>query len=109
MIDLDEKHFEQIRSILEAIVPGARVLAFGSRVSGKAGKYSDLDLAVDAGRKLSLSELGRLKEAFSESDLPFLVDVIDWNDTEDYFRRIIAAKAVEIRSPTGLKHVSSSG
>jgi len=32
--------------------------------------YSDLDLAIDAGRRLTLDEIAGLTEAFSDSDLP---------------------------------------
>jgi hypothetical protein len=33
--------------------------------------FSDLDLAIDAGRRLTLDEVASLAEAFSESDLPY--------------------------------------
>ncbi len=41
--------------------------------------------------------LGSLKHAFSESDLPFRVDVVDWAATEAGFRKIIEAECVVFR------------
>jgi uncharacterized protein len=41
-------------------------------------RYSDLDLAIDAGRPLRLDEIAGLAEAFSDSDLRYKVDLTDW-------------------------------
>ncbi len=67
---------------------------FGSRATGRAWRYSDLDLAIDAGRRLTLDELAILAEAFSESDLPYKVDVVDWHAIDDRFRELIAGERV---------------
>jgi len=65
---------------------------FGSRATGRARRYSDLDLAIDAGRRLTLDETARLAEAFSDSDVPYRVDIADWHAIDDGFRRRIAAQ-----------------
>jgi predicted nucleotidyltransferase len=69
---------------------------FGSRATGRARRYSDLDLAIDAGRPLTLAEIAGLTEAFSDSDLPYKVDPIDWHNIEDRRRQIIAAERVAL-------------
>jgi predicted nucleotidyltransferase len=46
-------------------------------------RYSDLDLAIDAGRGLTLDEIAGLAEAFSDSDLPYKVDLAYWHNIED--------------------------
>jgi predicted nucleotidyltransferase len=51
--------------------------------------HSDLDLVIRADKPLTLLHLANLSEAFSESDLPFKVDVVDWATTQENFRRII--------------------
>jgi predicted nucleotidyltransferase len=63
-----------------------------ARATGRARPYSDLDLTIDAGRWLTLDETARLAEAFSESDLPFRVDLVDWHDIDDRWRETIAAE-----------------
>ncbi len=45
-----------------------------------------LDLAIVGDDKLDFDRLRLLKEAFEESDLPFRVDIIDWNDISPEFR-----------------------
>jgi len=89
MIDLAPDHMAEVRQILAARVPDCEVRAFGSRVTGQAWRFSDLDLALVADHPIPWDRLDTLKDAFSESDLPFLVDVIDWATTKPYFRKII--------------------
>ncbi|WP_291366558.1 nucleotidyltransferase family protein [Acetobacter sp. UBA5411] len=74
--------------ILNEIVPDREVRAFGSRVTGKAKPFSDLDLAVMGDEPLSLETRARLEEAFSESDLPWKVDVLDWALMDEGFLRL---------------------
>jgi type I restriction enzyme S subunit len=38
-----------------------------------------------------------LRDDFTESDLPFKVDVVDWATTSDSFRRIIARNKVVVQ------------
>lgn len=94
-LDLNPEHRAIVDRILRAHLPqGAAIWVFGSRVAGRARPYSDLDLAIDAGRRLRLDELGTLAEAFSDSDLPWTVDVIDWHAAGPGFRAAIAADLV---------------
>jgi type I restriction enzyme S subunit len=78
-----------VREILHRQVPQYAVWAFGSRAKRTAKPYSDLDLAIITERPLSLDVSAALADAFSESDLPWRVDVVDWATTGESFRRII--------------------
>ena len=93
-IDLRTGDLESVLRILAGHVPDREVRAFGSRVSGTARDFSDLDLAILGDGPLPAAVLANLQEAFRESDLPFKVDVIDWATTQDHFRRIIEREYV---------------
>jgi predicted nucleotidyltransferase len=97
MLDLSPRELAIVRDILRRHVPALAVRAFGSRVKGTARRYSDLDLAVIAATPLPLSVRGALQEDFSESDLPFRVDVLDWATTNQAFRRIIEKDSVIVQ------------
>ena len=103
MIDLAPQHIATVRAILRECAPGCEVRAFGSRVTGGARRYSDLDLAVIGDAPLGLIPLGLLQEAFEESDLPIRVDVIDWHDTSAGFKRIIEGDCVTLLNPEPAK------
>ena len=91
MIDLAADQLDEIRAILIRTVPGYEVRAFGSRVDGRAGTYSDLDLAVVAadGGAVPGNRIQALRDAFSASNLPILVDVHDWSTLSDSFRAAV--------------------
>lgn len=96
-LELRPGELEIVRDILRRHVPERAVWAFGSRVQGKAKPYSDLDLAVLGEQPLALSIRAELVEEFSESDLPFKVDVVDWATTSERFRQIIRKKYVVLQ------------
>jgi type I restriction enzyme S subunit len=97
-IDISPAQWAIIRDILQKYVPQFAVWAFGSRATGNAKKYSDLDLAVITDKPLSLSVSADLAEAFSDSDLPWKVDVVDWAATSDAFRRIIERDKIVVKA-----------
>jgi uncharacterized protein len=95
--DLPVDQRRLVLSILAATLPASTTAwVFGSRATGRARRYSDLDLAIDAGRPLTLDETARLNEAFRESDLPYRVDLVDWQGIGDRFRQTIAADRLRL-------------
>lgn len=99
MIDLSPAQLQEVRGILAAHVPDRTVWAFGSRVTGRAKPFSDLDLAVLGDVPLDFRTLSSLKDAFAESDLTIRVDVVDWAATDESFRRIIRQQYEIVQEP----------
>ena len=97
LIDIRPDHWAIVRDILQRHVPQYEVWAFGSRATWKAKEYSDLDLAVITDKPLSLAVSAALSDEFSESDLPWKVDVVDWATTSEEFRKIIARDKVVVK------------
>jgi uncharacterized protein len=64
--------------------------------SQKAKPWFDLDLAIRAYSSLDWKLLAEIKETFQESELPFRVDVLDWNDITESFRKAIEISGFEI-------------
>jgi predicted nucleotidyltransferase len=86
--DSDRAKLIQIFSSIDTPV---EIWAFGSRVTGTAHDGSDLDLVIRTsdGSKLPLTTLGRLREDLSESNIPILVDLLDWARLPESFHRNI--------------------
>lgn len=99
-IDIQPEHWEIVRGILQKHVPQHAVRAFGSRATHRAKKYSDLDIAIITNQSLSLDAHAILCDDFSESDLPWRVDVVDWATTSEAFRKIIARDHVVLAAGT---------
>jgi predicted nucleotidyltransferase len=91
MLDLRPEWLETVRRLIAAHLPDAEVLAYGSRVNGTSHDASDLDLVArnPAGPDQPLSGVADLREAFSESSLPILVDILDWARISESFRQEI--------------------
>jgi uncharacterized protein len=100
MIDLDPRHLDLVRRILVQNVPHCEVWIFGSRVSGQAKEYSDIDLVIIGGKKLDFDTLRVLREAFVDSVLPMRVDVLDWHATSQAFRDVILKAGYEVLQRT---------
>jgi predicted nucleotidyltransferase len=96
MIDATEKQVQIILTILKQFVPDCEVRVFGSRYNGNVKEYSDLDLTIVGKEKLDWKILADIKEAFEESDLPFRVDLLDWNAISLEFRKVIVERGFEV-------------
>lgn len=108
MIDVSPGQLKTIKRILAEYVGDCEVRTFGSRVNGSAKKHSDLDVAIVAPHKITRRTKMLLKEAFEESDLPFRVDVIDYNAASVEFRAIISAKYEILQSRKNNNEASTS-
>jgi len=91
MIDLRPAELATTREILRRHLRDHRVVAFGSRCTGKARKHSDLDLALIGDAPVPAAALARLRSDFDESDLPFRVDVVDLATASSDFRAAVMA------------------
>ncbi len=89
MINIEKNELETVKSILRKYFPKCEIRVFGSRITENYKKYSDLDIAVVGGEKLDIKLLNRAIEAFEYSELPFRIDVMDYNRLEESFKRSI--------------------
>lgn len=104
MIDLDDRYLQQLRTILGQQVSGWEVRLFGSRARGSARKFSDIDLVVVGASAVPEQTLTALRDAFADSDLPYKVDVLDWQTMTPEFRQVIETQGFErIQSSQALK------
>lgn len=90
-IQISAGELQTIKAILQQILScQAKIWIFGSRATGKAKRYSDVDLAIETNNKnLDLKTLGILDVLFEESELPWKVDLVDYNNVSKNFRSII--------------------
>ncbi|MEO8715449.1 MAG: nucleotidyltransferase domain-containing protein [Acetobacteraceae bacterium] len=96
-IEMQEGDAAIVLDILGRFLPrGAHAFVFGSRAHGGARQYSDLDLAIEWDRPLGLDLTARIAEAFSESDLPYKVDIVELSTIEPGFRARIARNMVRL-------------
>ena len=96
-IDLPPHDLAILHPILATLLPpDTTVFVFGSRATGTARRYSDLDLALRSQTPLTLDALSRLHNALSESDLTIKVDVVDFATLDPTFARLIEAEMIAL-------------
>lgn len=112
-LDLPGRYRRQLIPLFEKHIPDAVVWAYGSRVTGRSHAASDLDLVVRNPSDLSQSRMWpviELREAIRESNLPILVDVLDWAAIPQSFRDEIERIHVVMYAPgqiaTEFQHAS---
>ena len=86
-LHLPSAQLEALRHILASRLPvGVKIQVFGSRATGIGLKsHSDLDLLIVGPEKLPVLLLVDLREALSESDLPFSVNIVEAQYVEPEF------------------------
>jgi len=88
MIKISEKELQTVKTILKNYAPNFEVLVFGSRVSGNTHEHSDLDIALRGSEKIDLLILADIRDEFQNSNIPFRVDIIDFNRVSPEFQEL---------------------
>lgn len=97
ILHLTAGELAEVRAILKQCLPdGVSVRAFGSRAGAKPKPWSDLDHSLEASGPLPLSVLAALREAFSESALPWKIDLADYRTASAEFAAIINRDGVAL-------------
>jgi len=90
-LDLKPNVLASLERIIRTYLPLHEVWAFGSRVKQQAHSGSDLDLVIRNPLQLNKasSELAAFKSALRDSNIPILIDVVDWASIPEAFRQEI--------------------
>lgn len=92
---LDKRILNQIKKIIFQHLDPKKYKAFifGSWAQGKALKFSDIDIGIEG--KLPLPHF-ELEETFEESDLPYLVEIVNFNRVSEKFKKIAKEKIIPL-------------
>ena len=100
VLDITPAQHRELLQLLQQFLPQVRVWTFGSRVKACARPYSDLDLVLFA-KPEQKSQVFALQEALEESNLPFKVDLLIWDEIPDNFKTNIQNQFISLVSETG--------
>ena len=110
-LDVQPRHLEQLERLLRERLPGVEAWAYGSRVNGKGHEGSDLDLALRGPglRPIPFDALSGLREALSDSTIPFLVEARDWARMPERFHDEIERSHVVVAAGGGAPSSGEGG
>lgn len=95
---LTDDQFALVRSIVLRYADSERnrPVIFGSRATGEAKRYSDLDIGF-MGEPLPWGRLGAMSADFDDSTLPYVVDLVNFSVAGERFADVAIDRVVEIR------------
>jgi predicted nucleotidyltransferase len=98
-LHLPDTYLHMVQAVLRQHAPDAAAWAYGSRVNGDHHEASDIDLVLrhPGAQPCPPGQLDTLREAFSDSNLPILVQVVDWARIPAAFRAEIEAGYVVLQ------------
>ncbi len=90
-LELKSDVIAELESIIRTCLPLHEVWAFGGRVKHQAHSGSDLDLVIRNPLRLNKPspELAIFKSALRDSNIPILIDVVDWATLPEAFHEEI--------------------
>lgn len=85
---LDQNSLSIVKSVINNHLSDSRYKAFifGSRTQPKHRKFCDLDVGIMGSTALPASTLLQIKEDLSNSDIPYLTDVVDFSTVSKDFK-----------------------
>lgn len=109
-LQLLPRYLALVQDTLRQHLPQAEVWAYGSRVHGDCYEASDLDLVArnPADLHRETPGLARVQEAFADSDLPIIVQIVDWARIPASFHAEIEAGYVVVQPGASPRESSAS-
>lgn len=93
---LDAQTVNAVKKILFQFLDSQKdkAFVFGSWAIGNARTLSDIDIGIQSRRSIPDDTFSDLEEAFEESDLPYVVEVVNFNTVSDKFKAIACQKII---------------
>lgn len=91
---VNERYKKKLIEIIKKYLPDCKIYLYGSRARGDFSQGSDIDLCIDAGKKIDFRILGDMKEEIEESTIPLFVDVVDYHEISEEFKNNIMKDAI---------------
>lgn len=88
------KYKDTIIKIIQIYFPDAKVYLFGSYARKSQNAESDIDIAVDAGKRLTLEDLKNIKRLIDALPISQGVDVVDINRVPAAMKNIILQEGI---------------
>lgn len=95
-LNIKENHLQKLKDILKEYCPQAEIWAYGSRLTEDFHDGSDLDLVVKDFHSDSCC-LSELKELLKNSNIPFLIDINEYNYLPQSFQEEILKNYLPIK------------
>ena len=91
---VDIKTKNKIIDIISVLIPDAKIYLFGSRARNKYSQSSDIDIAIDAGKKLPIADVDEIVSVFAATNIMERIDVVDVHQVSEEMRDSIKEEGI---------------
>ena len=85
---------QKIIGLLLTLFPTAKIYLYGSRARGTQREFSDIDLAIDAGKSDKPLRLGEVRSILEATNIPYKIDLVDLNFASPALKNAILQEGV---------------
>ena len=89
MNSITENYKRILVPIIVKHVPQAKIILYGSRARNDAQEGSDIDIALDMGKKIEGVTMAKIMQDVEDSDLPIKFDIVDFHILSEHMQREI--------------------
>lgn len=89
---------EKIIKVIEIFFPDAKIYLFGSRAKNEHKEISDIDIAIDAGSPISMTEKGQINSMLDALNIPQKIDLVDFQRAPEALRDNILREGITWKS-----------
>ena len=91
---VEVSHKDSIIKIITAFYPHAKIYLFGSYAYGRPTQSSDVDIAIDVGKKLDIHEKGFLFNLLEALPIVQRIELVDLQSVKGEFKEAILREGV---------------
>lgn len=95
MLNVKDEYLKELKDIFTNYCPKAEIWAYGSRVKNDCHSGSDLDLVIKSFNEDN-KFVFELKDLLNDSDIPFLMDIQDFEKLPKSFQDEIKKEYIRI-------------
>ena len=93
-MDITEEEKRKIIALISALQPHVKIYLFGSRARGDYSRGSDVDIALDGGRRIERVDVGEVRDVLNETNMLFKFDVVDFHAVQESMRGFILKEGI---------------
>ena len=91
---IKSKYKSAIIKVIRKYLPDCNIYLFGSRATGKAKEYSDIDIALDNFSVIDRRFLRKITDELEDTNIPLEIDVVDIYVSSDDLRAKIKKEGI---------------
>ncbi len=92
--EVDTLSKQKIITLIHSLIPEAKIYLFGSRARGTNQQWSDIDLALDAGKKIERGRIAEMLDILAATDIPYEVDIVDFHNINSELKECIEKEKI---------------